>query len=113
MDATKAQRILDDIEAAAQSHPDLVDLLLEVKRCAVSYAHIRARSAFLTRAERANGDAHRSRMHDAFIEACNALSRAMVSAGMGNDWRAKAGADRKEIGDLASHLHCILGIQHR
>lgn len=86
---------------------------MDLKRCAVEYAHVRARWTFLSSPEKADRDAHRSRLHDVFIDSCNVLSRAMLSAGLDNGWRALAGTDRKEIGDLSSHLHCILGIRHR
>jgi len=113
LDAITAHRILDEIEAAARSHPELNDLSMDLKRCAVEYAQVRAKWAFLSSTERADNDAHRSRLHDVFIDSCNVLSRAMLAAGLDNRWRAETGIERKEIGDLASHLHCILGLRHR
>lgn len=113
MDTNTAHRILDQIEAAARSHPKLNDLVMDLKRRGVEYAHTRACWAFLSVEEKADNNAQRSRLHDVFIDSCNVLSRAMLAAGLDNSWRELAGHGRKEIGDLASHLHCILGLRHR
>jgi len=51
--------------------------------------------------------------HDAFIDSCNILSRNMAKAGEDNSWREVLGDNRKEIGDFACYLSCILGIKAR
>ena len=37
----------------------------------------------------------------------------MEKTGEDNSWRALIGEDRKNIGDFACHLHCLLGIMAR
>ena len=58
-------------------------------------------------------DGQRRAAHNAFIDACNAMSRAMHTAGFSNEWRAELTMDRKEIGDFACYMHCILGVRAR
>jgi hypothetical protein len=58
-------------------------------------------------------DPSRTTAHNAFIDECNILSRAMAAAGESNGWRAEIGTDRKEIGDFACLLHAVIGIRAR
>ncbi|HOJ19750.1 MAG TPA: hypothetical protein PLT92_14395 [Ignavibacteriaceae bacterium] len=51
--------------------------------------------------------------HDAFIDSCNILSRAMIAKGENAGWRLKLGNDRKTLGDFACYLTCILGLKAR
>jgi len=37
----------------------------------------------------------------------------MGKAGEDNSWRMKLGDDRKDLGDFACYLHCLLGILSR
>jgi tetratricopeptide (TPR) repeat protein len=46
-------------------------------------------------------------------DACNILSRAMNERGKDISWRAQLGQDRREIGDFACYIHCILGLSAR
>lgn len=84
----------------------------ELFRKAVAYAHLRANWMLATREERLDMDQRRTLAHNAFIDACNILSRAMA-ADEDNSWRAVLGDDRKTIGDFACYLHCFLGIEGR
>ena len=82
------------------------------------YAEFRTRYAFAPFEETAAIDRERSMAHDVFIDACNALSRAMVDRGHDVSWRKRIGdplspESRKTIGDLASYVHCFLGLSAR
>lgn len=93
------------------------DVLLGLKRelwlLALRYARLRADWRMVARDERVAMDAARRRAHDALIDQCNILSLAAGRAGRDNHWRAALGEDRKEIGDFACHVHCILGVEAR
>jgi hypothetical protein len=82
-------------------------------RLAVDYAHIRAEWALGSRGERAGRNAGRTAAHDAMIAACDALAQAMGEAGEDDSWRPDVGADRREVGDFACQVHCLLGIAAR
>ncbi len=82
-------------------------------RLAVDYAHIRAEWRLVEREERHRRNADRTRAHDALIAATDALARAMDEAGEDAGWRAEVGTDRKDIGDFACQVHCLLGIMAR
>lgn len=58
-------------------------------------------------------DAGRTRAHNAFIDACNILSRQMARPGEDVAWRARLRSDRKILGDFACYLHCLLGLKAR
>jgi hypothetical protein len=64
-------------------------------RKALDYAHIRATWAFLSTEERLEKDRGRTLAHNAFIDACNILSRNMAKAGEDNAWRALLTDERK------------------
>lgn len=93
------------------------DLLTELKddflSSATRYARIRVDWHLSDRDVRTDMDDMRSRSHDAFIDACNALSRTMVTEGLEISWREKLGVDRKVIGDFACYIHAYLGILAR
>lgn len=89
------------------------ELVDELVSCAIRYAELRVAWARASIEERIEIDATRTRAHEAFIDACNILSRNMASAGEDNSWRAAIGNDRKTIGDFACLLHCVIGIQAR
>lgn len=89
------------------------DLKRDLERAAVLYAHQRAMWALASKEERREMDASRTAAHNAFIDACNILSRAMTRSGEDASWRTALGDDRKVIGDFACHLHCLLAISAR
>ena len=80
---------------------------------AVRYAERRAAWALAEPGERSKMDAGRSAAHDAFIDTCNILSRNMGENGEDNSWRRRIGSDRKDIGDFACLVHCLLGLSAR
>lgn len=89
------------------------DLMRELERTAVVYAHHRATWALGSHEERREMDAARTAAHNAFIDACNILSRAMTRSCEDSSWRVALGDDRKGIGDFACYIHCHLSIGAR
>ncbi len=88
-------------------------LRVELFRKAIEYARIRAEWQILARGQRVDLDQRRTLAHDAFIDACNILSRNMLKDGEDNSWRADLGDGRKVIGDFACYVLCFLGIEAR
>jgi hypothetical protein len=82
-------------------------------KSAIRYARIRVDWHLMSTAERIVLDEERTIAHDAFINACNILSRNMALKGEDNSWRSKIGDDRKSIGDFACLLHAVMGIKAR
>lgn len=95
------------------SETKLIKLKNELLEAAINYARIRADWHFMDIDERKDNDEIRTRAHDAFIDCCNILSREMIKAGEDADWRLYLGNDRREIGDFACFLHCIVGLNGR
>ena len=62
------------------------------------------------RTDRKTG-AERIAAHEALIDACDILSRAMGRSGEDNSWRRLLGDDRREVGDFACFVHCNLGLR--
>ncbi len=113
MTSESAMEILDDIEAAARTDDGLKILKENLFTLAAQYARMRTDWALVSLDVRAEIDRPRRAAHDVFIDACNIMSRAMDKQGHSIAWRRRLGQDRKEIGDFACHLHCILGIRAR
>jgi len=80
---------------------------------AVDYAGIRAKWMMSSLEQRSAMEQRRTIAHDAFIDACNIMSRNMGKNYEDNSWRANLGDDRKIIGDFACYIHCFLGIDAR
>lgn len=108
MDLSEAGKIYQSIRATT-----LTSLADDVLLAAVRYARIRTDWMLADPGRRAEIDAERTRAHNAFIDSCNILSRNMYKLGENNAWREQIGSDRKTIGDVACHLHCLLGIMAR
>ncbi len=106
LDSSTALVCLDAINASRHA-----DLRQDLFCAAVIYAQLRATWAFCSPADRKAIDAERTRAHNAFIDGCNILSRAMGKSGENNAWRDALTDDRKIIGDFACylHLHITLG----
>ena len=85
------------------------DLILK----AIAYAQIRAQWQLYTYEQRRELDQTRTLAHNAFIDACNIMSRNMGKHGEDNSWRALLGDDRKTIGDFACYVHCFVGMEAR
>lgn len=110
MNATSAEGILADIRrGVAEDDPLYRDFL----QLALRYARARTDWRMSAPDERHRQDEARSRTHNALIDAVNTLSRQMARSGADNRWRERMGSDRREIGDFACHLHCLLGIEAR
>jgi hypothetical protein len=98
-----------DADISTRLQPLRRDLYLK----ALDYARIRADWMVSPREKRIEIDQRRRLAHNAFIDACNILSRTMASEGEDNSWRAELGDDRKNIGDFACYIECFLGIEAR
>jgi hypothetical protein len=95
--------------AEAQQAALRKELLLK----ALEYARIRAQQMVSSLEQRKEIDQRRTIAHNAFIDACNIMSRSMGMNDEENSWRAELGDDRKLIGDFACYVHCFLGIEAR
>ncbi len=109
MDVNGAASILGAVERSSVSDP----LRRQWLEAAVRYAECRVAWWMAGALERNAMDRPRTAAHDAFIDACNILSRVMAAAGEPNSWRADIGASRGEIGDFACLLHAVLGLRAR
>jgi hypothetical protein len=113
-----AERMFLQIEALDDSDPELSELRDELIDAAVQYARIRtdwelnSPSHGDVESREARG-AQRTRHHNIFIIACDVLARAAQQRGLDVSWRTELGADRKQIGDWACYLHCLLGLRAR
>lgn len=85
----------------------------ELLRAAIRYSRMRTDWAMLDSEGRITLDFARSGAHEVLLDACNILSRAMFRAGEDNQWRGDLGTERGFIGDVACHIHCILGLGAR
>lgn len=92
---------------------ELTALRRELIQKALEYARIRAQWMVITLDQRKEMDQRRTLAHNAFIDACNIMSRNMAKEDEDNSWRAELGDDRKIIGDFACYIHCFLGIEAR
>jgi hypothetical protein len=112
VDYDSAKKIFERLESIRD--PGLACLKDDMYELALKYAQIRARWNFLDEEERGAQSRTRSAVHDAFIDSCNILSRAILKEGSGDsEWRRILGKDRKEIGDFACYLTCLLGLTAR
>ena len=86
---------------------------IAVIQLAIEYARLRVDHLTAPPEKQATVSAHRSRVHNALIRACDELAEAMEVAHEDARWRETLGNDRKDIGDFACFVHCILGIAAR
>lgn len=108
-----AQSTFQHIRDVELLEPPLVELRQDFLEKAVRYARIRTDWELAEQARQQELDEYRKRTHDALIDACNILSRAMAERGLDTSWRRCLGQDRKVIGDFACFIHCMLGIAGR
>lgn len=108
-----AVTVFEAINASTQGDDELQRQKHDFLLLAIRYARLRTDWRMTFPDERRAMDAPRRLAHNAFIDQCNVLSRIVGKAGRDNGWRNTLGDDRKEIGDFACHLHCILGILAR
>jgi len=104
----KAQSIFEAIQETTSRQ-----LLDDLVHSAIRYARVRTDWNLQSENERASSLLSRATAHNALIDSCNILSRAMNDAGEDNSWRGELGQDRKVIGDFGCYLHCILGLMAR
>jgi hypothetical protein len=93
-------------------------LFNELIGAAVRYGQLRANWRLADGDERRRVEDERTRAHDLFIDACNALSRACARAGESTDWRAawgeaRTGEERRRIGDFACFIAYQLMLEAR
>lgn len=105
--------ILATIEDSCTGDAELQKLGVGMVEAAIRYAHVRTDWALWDETKRIQKDRERSAAHDAFIDACNVLSRTMRSRGKNNAWREQLGQDRKALGDFACFIHVALGLSAR
>ncbi|HEY5125204.1 MAG TPA: hypothetical protein VIK14_15855 [Ignavibacteria bacterium] len=103
-----AEKIYSDFQSSSEK--ELVKDLIEYS---VRYSQIRVEWQLANIEQRKELEDTRIRAHDAFIDSCNILSRAMEKAGEDNSWREKLGNDRKELGDFACYINYRLGLLSR
>ena len=111
MDWDTANRIHRSIKDAQFDDPH--GLREDFYQRATRYARIRVDWLRSDRETRNKMDAERTAAHNTFIDACDILSRQMNLRVLDISWRADLGENRKEIGDFACFIHCILGIEAR
>ena len=98
---------------AIRRETSCAEAMHELLNAANRYARLRADWALLDRAGRVARDRERFSAHEVLLDAFNILSRAMLRAGENNEWRGDLGTERGFIGDVACHLHCMLGLSAR
>ena len=108
MTLSEANEIFETISNT--KHKTLFNSLL---KSAIKYSKYRVDWYFMSLEEQLSIDKERTIAHNAFIDACNILSRNMKDVGEDNSWRQKIGTDRKDIGDFACILTTIIGIKSR
>ena len=113
MDSQMARTIFDQIQAAGAEEPLLVVLKREWLQQAVRYARLRTDWQLVDAEEQRELDEPRRLAHNAFIDTCNILSRAMARDGHDISWRDQLGYDRATIGDFACFIHCFVGLAAR
>ena len=91
----------------------LINLKNELLETATRYASVRTEWYFMSEDEKRSNNELRTRVHNCLIDDCNILSREMLKAGENADWRVELGNDRKEIGDFACYVYCLLGLTNR
>ncbi len=103
---------MEDLVRAAEA-TTFHGLLDQMRRAAARYAALRTEWALGSAEARTELEAARSSAHDAFIDACNILSRNMAARGESIEWRRELGDDRKKIGDFACWLTLSLALSVR
>jgi hypothetical protein len=87
--------------------------LEDFTRKAVRYAGLRVQHLLSPPARQPAVGSERTIAHDEFIVACDTLANQMAANNEDESWRDALGSDRKDIGDFACFVHCILGLTAR
>jgi len=88
-------------------------LVKSMVNSAIRYSQLRVAWLLSSQEERNELEEERSSAHNAFISACDILSRNMYNSKEDNSWRNRIGKNRKDIGDFACLLNAVLGINAR
>jgi hypothetical protein len=91
----------------------LTELRNSLYEYAVRYSRLRVDQLLVNAEQGKMLDEERTRKHNAFIDACNILSRNMIKNGEDAHWREELGNDRKMMGDFACYINYVLGIKAR
>jgi len=102
------ENIFKDIRTSKET-----ELVTELIEYAVRYAQIRVEWQLSNAEKRIELDRARTLAHNAFIDSCNILSRAMEKLSEPTFWREQLGTDRKFIGDFACYIHFEISIRAR
>lgn len=108
MNCATAEEILNELNESS-----LDSILHDMLEAALRYVGLRGRWYLATSEGRLEIDSERTRAHNAFIDACNIMSRNQRKNGEDNTWRAKLSDDRKVVGDFACYLVAIIGVRAR
>lgn len=90
------------------SNPQVFKMLVHK---AVRYAGLRGDWFIVSSEERIQMDPERTIAHNAFIDACNIVSRDMAKLNLDISWGQELGQDRKAIGDFACAVHYFIGLE--
>jgi hypothetical protein len=113
MEWCTAECIFRQITKQNANDPLLAELQADLIDKAIRYARIRADWELAEPGKRLAMDEYRKRTHDSLIDGCNILGRTMAQHGLDASWRDKIGQDRRDIGDFACYIHCLLGLAAR
>lgn len=108
MNYDTAYKIYKQIETTKE-----IEFKEDLIKSAARYARIRVDWYLSDIEKQKEMDQSRTLAHNALIDACNILSRCMAKAEEDVSWRELIGNDRKDIGDFACYLHCIIGLKAR
>jgi len=108
MELFEAQLIYEQFQKS--KYQSLVKSLIKY---AINYTRLRVEWLLLDTEGRIEIDEERSRAHNSFISACDALARNMRENDEDASWRTKIGTGRKDIGDFAVLLVAVMGIKAR
>jgi hypothetical protein len=103
-----ARTVFAGIDASAQTEHKIA-----LYQLAIRYAEIRATWLVSPPEERRHMERARTATHNALIDAFNILQRNMARRGEDVSWAEHLVEDRRELGDLACHISCLLGLAAR
>jgi len=89
------------------------ELKISLYEYAIRYSRLRIDQLFASDEQKKILEEERKRAHNAFIDACNIMSRNMIKKGEDVSWRKELGDDRKVIGDFACYINYALGLKAR
>ena len=99
--------------SGCEMNHDLAEMMKEMVNCALKYARIRTDWQLADFDRRREMDFSRTCAHNDFINSCRIFGRNLGKSGFDDTWLVTLGEDRKDIGDFACFIHCLLGLQAR